>query len=88
MTLRMKVRSVAVPWQIHIILEKMKCEGLISSVSEYFRKALEQQLIHDIILIREVIQDNNLIELIQEVVPEVLETPTTITINGRVWQKQ
>ena len=88
MVSRMLIISISIPrWQ-HTIIQKMKTEDLIVSISEYIRKALDNQLSKDYLLIKNVVEDGEIIKMIEVCEPEVLETPCTISINGRVWQKQ
>ena len=82
-----KIRTIALPTHIDTILRTMKDKYVIVSVSEFIRKAVENQLKDDLSLIKNTVEDGKIITMIQEVVPEVLEAPTTITINGRVWHK-
>ena len=88
MVSRMLIRTISIPrWQ-NTIIQKMKEEDLIVSISEYLRKALDNQLSKDYFLIKNVVEDGEIIKMIEVCEPEVLETPCTISINGRVWQKQ
>ena len=88
MVSRMLIISISIPrWQ-HTIIQKMKTEDLIVSISEYIRKAVDNQLSKDYQLIKNVVEDGEIIKMIEVCEPEVLETPCTININGRVWQKQ
>ena len=85
---KQKIRTIALPTHIDMLLRAMKDKYVIVSVSEFIRKAVENQLKDDLPLIKDTVEDGKILAMIQEVVPEVLETPTMITINGRVWQKQ
>ena len=88
MVSHMLIRTISIPrWQ-NTIIQKMKEEDLIVSISEYLRKSLDNQLSKDYFLIKNVVEDGEIIKMIEVCEPEVLETPCTISINGRVWQKQ